>query len=85
MIRPDSPYKANLSEKQYDLVRGIEEYSKYWAKEDGFEDIAKELQQEKVSPALEKFMPELQKQRERELALERQRKKVKSKSHGMEH
>lgn len=85
LIRPDSPYKANLSEKQYDLVRGIEEYSKYWAKEDGFEDIAKELQQEKVSPALEKFMPELQKQRERELALERQRKKVKSKSHGMEH
>ena len=85
LIRPDSQYKANLSEKQYDLVRGIEEYSKYWAKEDGFEDIAKELQQEKVSPALEKFMPELQKQRERELALERQRKKVKSKSHGMEH
>lgn len=85
LIRPNSPYKANLNEKQHDLVRGIEEYSKYWAKEDGFEDIAKELHQEKVSPALEKFMPELQKQRERELALERQRKKVKSKSHGMEH
>lgn len=83
LIRPNSPYKANLSEKQHDLVRGIEEYSKYWAKEDGFEDIAKELHQEKVSPALEKFMPELQKQRERELSLE-ERKKKKSKSYEME-
>lgn len=85
LIRPNSLYKANLTEKQHDLVRGIEEYTSHLFKSKGLDDMSKEIQKERVAPDLEKFMPELQKQRERELALERQRKKVKSKSHGMEH
>ena len=58
-------YKANLTQKQRDLVEAIRKYGAHWARQDGFPEVAKRIENEyAVIQSVEKFMPN-QKQKKR--------------------